>query len=573
MAAIKCSILHVSLDRPPRYTAISYAWGDAGDTRKIQVDGVTIPVGVSLYGALEALRQRGDPVLVWVDALSIDQSNREERAQQVQLMASIYRRAESVAIWLGPEADDSSLAMDVLHDITDRASSPDKVKQLLASLAGKRDIGAVASLFERDYWRRLWVVQEVFNARTITVYCGARKLPYAVYELAARVFRRHRADLDRYFPANGGKSKRDIVSPNQFTYSQVLVYQGPASLPDLKSIVGLGDESLLEVLRACRRKLAADARDKVYGVLGVLPDDVRKDFTPNYSLSVKDVYTDVVDFLLTTTERVDVICEAIHFPLHTDSASLPTFVPDWSHIPQTPSLCSAFDFRAAGVTKAQFKFLDDRRNKLQLSAIYLDTIKTQGVAVGTLCTVADYLMAFLHWRSLLLGSHSAQDGAYRIQLQEAFCQTICLGQVPGPWKNKPHDWMEACYLVFASLLHERLPFLSLDKDLSRYVNAESKAIRPDDRRRFLQEHFGSRMMGRGFCLTVDGRLGMGTGFMAPGDVVIVPLGCDTPILVRPEGNKGEYRFVGDVYVNGYMHGKAVEQWRDGHRDVRKYVLH
>ena len=61
---IKCEIIHASLEDPPRYVAISYAWGDAGNTRKIELEGSLIPVGVSLYGALEALRQKVESVLI-----------------------------------------------------------------------------------------------------------------------------------------------------------------------------------------------------------------------------------------------------------------------------------------------------------------------------------------------------------------------------------------------------------------------------------------------------------------------------------------------------------------------------
>lgn len=68
-------------------------------------------------------------------------------------------------------------------------------------------------------------------------------------------------------------------------------------------------------------------------------------------------------------------------------------------------------------------------------------------------------------------------------------------------------------------------------------------------------------------------MGMGTGFMDPNDVVCVPLGSSTPILLRPEGDSGEYRYVGDVYVEGYMHGKAIEDWHNKDRVKRKYVLH
>jgi hypothetical protein len=330
---IKCEIIHASLEEPPRYVAISYAWGDAGNTRKIELEGSLIPVGVSLYGALEALRQKVEPVLVWADALCIDQHNRDERAQQVQLMTGIYSTAESVAIWLGAEADDSALAIDLLRAVADQADSPENVSRLISSRVGKPDLAAVVSLFERDYWRRLWVVQEIFNARSITVHCGSTKLQWAVYQRASDAFSRHRADLDYYFPVGRRDSRRHTISPNQFSYSQVLVHQGPGSLPDLRSYMGLGKGSLLEVLRACRRKLASDAKDKLYGILGVLPEETRKEFRADYSLSVKDVYTEVVDYLLKTTKRLDVICDAIHFPVHTGSANLPSYVPDWSHIP------------------------------------------------------------------------------------------------------------------------------------------------------------------------------------------------------------------------------------------------
>lgn len=116
------------------------------------------------------------------------------------------------------------------------------------------------------------------------------------YELCSRTFKQHRSDLDQHFPKGRMGGKRLIISPNQFSYAQVLVYQGPGSLPDLKSPMELKEGSLLEIMRACRRKLASDAKDKLFGILGILPDEVRDEFRADYSLSVKDVYTEVVDF-------------------------------------------------------------------------------------------------------------------------------------------------------------------------------------------------------------------------------------------------------------------------------------
>ncbi|KAH7350762.1 heterokaryon incompatibility protein-domain-containing protein [Rhexocercosporidium sp. MPI-PUGE-AT-0058] len=567
---IKCEIIHASLENCPEYIAISYAWGDAGNTRKIQLEGFLVSISVSLYGALDALRQKDRSILVWVDALCIDQSNKNERTQQIQLMTSIYKTADSMAIWLGPEADDSDMATDLLRAVADHASSPEKVSRLLSSQVGKRNLAGVVSLFERDYWKRLWVVQEIFNASSITVYCGSTKLPWSVYQKASATFGRHRADLDNYFPGGQMIDRRLTIAPTQFSYTQVLLYQGPGSLPNLKSYIELTQGSLLEVLRACRRKLASDPKDKLFGVLGILPEETRMEFRADYSLSVKDVYTEVVDYLLKTTDRVDVICDAIHFPVHTGSANLPSYVPDWSHIPQTAAMGDKYNFTASRDKKANCKFLDERLNKLELSAIYLDKISLHGMAVGTLCTIGDYLMAFLHWRALLLGNLENEPEEISLMVQDDFCRTLSLGQVPLRWGEK-HQWMTVCYYVFASLLRERLPHMSLDRKLAGYADAKL-GLGIDNRRQFLQKHFGDQMMGRCFCRTGNGWFGMGSGFMLPGDFVVVPLGCSTPVLLRQEGTRGEYRFVGDVYIHGYMHGRAVDELRDGKREVLKYIL-
>ncbi|KAF2710666.1 hypothetical protein K504DRAFT_465738 [Pleomassaria siparia CBS 279.74] len=573
MMTIKCELLHFSLKKPPSYRAISYARGDAGDTRKIMLEGMNIPVPVSLHGALEALREKKEGVLVWVDFLCIDQQNRDEKAQQLQYMTSIYSKADSVALWLGPEADESDSAVKLLNEISTNADYPERITSLIKARVGDADFAAIASLFERDYWRRLWVVQEILNAKDIWVYCGT-VLHWSVYKKASLVFQRHKNDLDYYFQTSKRRGQRH--SPNQSSFSQALVYQGPGSLPELGSLTELGDESLLHVMRALRRKITSDPRDKVYGILGVLPQTVRSEFPVDLSLSVREVYIDVVDYLLSTTEYLDVICESIHFPVHTNSANLPTWAPDWSHSPQTAALGSIYDFSASGTTRAEYRFVDERRNKLEISAIYVDTITTHGIAVGTLCTLADYLMAFLHWRALLVGGADDYgddgDDLVSVEVENEFCRTLSLGQVPPEWDDD--GWRVACYHVFSSLLRERLPRIKLDTDLQLYLDTKVE-VNPKDRRGFLQKHFGSKMMGRCFCQTEDGLMGMGSGFMTPGDIIVVPLGCSTPIILRREGNHGEWRYVGDVFIDGYMNGEAVKEWKAGDRERApgKYILH
>jgi hypothetical protein len=341
---------------------------------------------------------------------------------------------------------------------------------------------------------------------------------------------------------------------------------------DINTYRGLREAALLEILRVCRRKFASDPKDKLYAILGILEPDIRTDFRIDYSLSVKDVYTEIVDYLLKTTGRLDVICDAIYFPAHLRSAHLPSFVPDWSHATHISALGHRYKFSAARETRAACKFLDERLDRLQISAMYLDTIDIKGISVGSLCTLSDYLMSFLHWMSLLLAAFNTESANQLLALQDSFCKTLCLNQLPEQWKESD-SWANGTFHVFVSLFHERLPLLPLPPLLQDFVDQDVD-LGTETPREFLQKHFGDKMMGRCFCITDEKRLlGMGTGFMLPGDIVVVPFGCSTPVLLRQEGSKGEYRFVGDVYIHDYMYGLAIEEWKTKKREAQTYVIH
>lgn len=192
--------------------------------------------------------------------------------------------------------------------------------------------------------------------------------------------------------------------------------------------------------------------------------------------------------------------------------------------------------------------------------------------MGTFCESQDYLTAFVNWLATFLHELKIEPGNRSHPLHEVFCRTLCLGQIPTDYQQ-PQLWHKLCYHVFASMIREKLPRLPMDEDLACYVT-ESDLIDPKARRKFLQEHFGNRMMGRSFGITEQGLIGMGSGYMTRGDLVVIPYGCSTPILLRREGSRDEYRYIGDVYVDGYMHGEAFAQLekRDPRRAVAKYML-
>jgi len=106
---IHCTISTHPIRNLPPYVAISYTWGDMSKKQSIWVDKKRLNVGhnswLALWQArLHCIRQ---PLMVWIDVLSIDQNSNVEKSIQVGLMGCIYVSAESVLASVGDHEDDS----------------------------------------------------------------------------------------------------------------------------------------------------------------------------------------------------------------------------------------------------------------------------------------------------------------------------------------------------------------------------------------------------------------------------------------------------------------------------------
>ncbi|KAH7343101.1 heterokaryon incompatibility, partial [Pyrenochaeta sp. MPI-SDFR-AT-0127] len=84
------------------YEALSYTWGDPKERLPILVNETEVPVTRNLHAALEHFRSETIDVVLWVDALCINQTDDVEKSKQVDLMTKIYAYATSTRVWLGP---------------------------------------------------------------------------------------------------------------------------------------------------------------------------------------------------------------------------------------------------------------------------------------------------------------------------------------------------------------------------------------------------------------------------------------------------------------------------------------
>src|ERR1700761_8213868 len=100
---IICALKTTTISTNTRYAALSYVWGNPDYTSTIKCNGKQLMVTNILAEALAGIRSMFKSIVIWADAICIDQQNIAERGHQVKHMASIYQRAKRVLVWRRPD--------------------------------------------------------------------------------------------------------------------------------------------------------------------------------------------------------------------------------------------------------------------------------------------------------------------------------------------------------------------------------------------------------------------------------------------------------------------------------------
>lgn len=101
-----CDISSISLVQISecRYAAVSYVWGNPKPSESIIVNGYSMLIAENIFSFLRHA-QRHHNMVLWIDALCINQQDIAERNLQIQKMMTIFDSAVTVIAWLGPCRD------------------------------------------------------------------------------------------------------------------------------------------------------------------------------------------------------------------------------------------------------------------------------------------------------------------------------------------------------------------------------------------------------------------------------------------------------------------------------------
>jgi hypothetical protein len=336
------------------YEALSYTWGDADITVPILLHGIPHPVTINLELALRHIRYEDRPRIMWIDALCINQKDISEKNHQVAQMREIFLDAEQVVVWLGEEGTAQS-AINLCKLLEERNNPLSKEEFTQHS----EEFQACDDLFnKRPWWRRTWIVQEVYHTNPVEVYIGRLRIGLDTI-----------AEMWTLYFTN--VLERQKLSGNIYDITPLSILQPIYIISRERQRLKERDTepyTLSVLIGMFREQEASDPRDKLFALVGISSE--RDCFDANYNLPCRDVYVNVTRKLLANTLYPLLQVEALNRSL--PSKELPSWVPDYSSrqrsMARTMNLCSS-KFVAAP-PKKEWTLLDWSINEAEGDGIF-----------------------------------------------------------------------------------------------------------------------------------------------------------------------------------------------------------
>jgi hypothetical protein len=542
-------------DEAPSYEALSYVWGSTENKRNIAVRdpnrnlvtsikklrlrlacksrsrqaeqrGVrTLAVTQNLEVALRHLRRADESRVLWIDAICINQADQSERAAEVAHMSAIFSRASQVVAWLGPESDDSTLALETLKAIGDDVGYneakrdlsivPGSATHLLGNdrgawMARETSWIAIKNLLEREWFKRLWIVQEIKFATQAVIIVGTYSLPWNTFKSAFHWIWAEMPTSLRIFDEVDFRRINFIIESFDST-----------------SVSGV---PVLHVLQNIKNSSCSDPRDRVFAILSLLRPSVSRGFAPNYLLDPEEIYRNFTLHLI----KQNLNLEILRFCM-TRSPSLPSWVPNLS----IPSSTALLNFSAAaGESRSEARESSDHRN-LRVYGVHASTINYVSGGVPPGAKLPEILALCHSWEPKHIDTALYKGGG---TMFDAYILTLIAGRIkdamPDNFGSFPS--MEDCRSFFRTCIQGG-QFEELSHGHRLYV-----------------KELLEWLSGRAFFLADEGYIGLCPADSRIGDQVCVMLGCSTPLLLRPiSGSDADNQLLGECYVHGLMHGEGL----------------
>ena len=575
---VACRLMSKSLvsDNDLTYETLSYCWGKSA--REIPVFTVpsevpdhgkiseALTVTPQLFAALRRLRLEESSRFLWIDQLCIDQTNIQEKGEQVLLMGEIYARSSRTIIWLGEE-DSSRESLEALLQSSSRTSLSSQVQSASLPIEIKAEdvqhIEGLTSLLNRDWFTRAWIFQEAVLGNDLTVYCGGLQMSF-------ESLRRIVEAVKDYQYAKGGYA-RSIMQSTVGCDTIELIQHGreAGNCSDPMCIVFKEPDLLQTLFEALRNFQATNDRDLIYAFLSQKFQKLstQNRILPDYTKPIEWVWTDAASRMIRNSNSLEILAAARGESM-AKYPNLPSWVPDWSDCfrfarpIQAPDLTSAFN---ASCGRAHKSIEKETSFRLQVRGKIIRTVFWISSCNFEMTYYRDGIKAFLQ-----LDEHM-QELRQHFGLQRRMTSE----QVHQRWNDLRGSILRT--LLADGAFSHRQPLDVGTRELERIILSETEILEkkrifdsnPDvhggrDVYEVLEKLWGWGLIAQKKVLfttadvdnsrdAIDGiNFGLAATAIEPGDKIAILHGSKVPIVLR-QSELG-WKVISQCYLDGWMYG-------------------
>jgi hypothetical protein len=575
----------------PRYSALSYVWGEPQYNDVILIDGKRLAITNSLSIALRRLRPAaGQPALrIWIDQLCINQKDTVERSQQVRLMHAIFRDAHQVLVWLGADPEGHApRAFQLLHAL--RSIFNDKLLSSLCKSKGANfdwipveNWKSLRELSKLPWFRRAWIPQEIGTDAEAIVHWGSESILWEALYHSMRMLKSKCWEL----------GKKHKIGASSVTLLFKRFVEQPRDGPE-----GRARHSFVYQLCLSARNLATDPRDYVFSQLGHYSAWIKAEkaliIQPDYDNTIAAVYHEIAIRALTVDSTLMLLNSVSDNgetrPPLPGPKTLPSWVPRWDAGRFHSLIGHPGRYKASGSTKSWITkgSFEDNYNTLLVKGLVIDTIDKVTAKFSSSCFNSESPKKELiqtAWRLCRppkpLPSQPSKSEPYKLTTQgiyqndtsvptlKAFLDTLApsalFDHISSPSdSSKAPNISDIAYASGISVLSKLFPPATFStkhdprKPPSTSSDATSTREPPKPDPTAWLQAAENHAVHRCFAVTEESRyFAMVPPTTKAGDLLCILQGGETPYVLRPDPKREDARlFVGEAYVPGLMEGAS-----------------
>ncbi|KAF2114162.1 hypothetical protein BDV96DRAFT_577681 [Lophiotrema nucula] len=574
-------ITHVSLDHAGTFRALSYVWGTDTCDMFLQTPFGRLSVTSSLYYALQHLRHTQRPLILWVDAVCINQAKSSEKESQIRLLPHIFQHATCTLVYV-TESRKYDKAMQTLMQIRAklclRNSADCSRKPLPGSERPPEELRAtetkdgndrpnmthiwpnwlpaipdswtnrplppradsiwedIFEFFEDPWFRRIWVVQEVVLATSIRLICGKWVVEWNDLYSAVETIDQEFCISSEYTALCLPLPWNNFVELARHREWEARRMRWP----------------LLSLLESFRYAESTLSRDRIFALLGLAADSDDPVFRPDYTSPLETIVCRFAHAFIEQGNILLLLYRAGLTPRAEDCTTrFPSWIPNWT-VSKPPCL---YESSHRGVTfSASWKSKPAVKHTRRT---YASTISVHGCRfdkvhlVSTASSTPEELWAYLNEvEKIIENFYFSINGDDKKNLK---WKVPVAGAVYPRTTNDVETDLQTSYVALRKVLayenalsiHGRTPLpLQTRSAAENYKCALFECL-----------------LGWRFFLTRRGYVGVGPSETQVGDRVAIFDGSVVPCLIRGQtsSEKGRlYKLVGECYVHAMMNKEAEQ---------------